>query len=97
MIAQSNKAIGRLEKVKCRCPISPIVEAANGKVDSNECLEIPRLLVTLEEAARVLSISRSQLYKLLNSGHLASVHVGRSRRIRMRDIENFVDRVSDEY
>jgi excisionase family DNA binding protein len=50
-----------------------------------------KLLLTLTEASQVLAISRSKLYELLNSGHLPSVHIGRSRRIRMKDIEDFVN------
>jgi len=49
-----------------------------------------KLLLTISEATHVLAISRSKLYELLNSGHLQSVHIGRSRRIRMRDLEEFV-------
>ena len=49
-----------------------------------------KLLLTISEATHVLAISRSQLYELLNSGHLQSVHIGRSRRIRMTDLEEFV-------
>ena len=52
---------------------------------------VQKLLLTLPEAGRVLAISRSKMYDLLNSGHLASVHIGRSRRIRVSDIENFVN------
>jgi excisionase family DNA binding protein len=49
-----------------------------------------KLLLTISEATHVLAISRSKLYELLNSGHLQSVHIGRSRRIRMTDLEEFV-------
>jgi excisionase family DNA binding protein len=49
-----------------------------------------KLLLTISEATHVLAISRSKLYGLLNSGHLPSVHIGRSRRIRMTDLEDFV-------
>jgi excisionase family DNA binding protein len=49
-----------------------------------------KLLLTITEASQVLAISRSKLYDLLNSGHLPSVHIGRSRRVRMKDIEEFV-------
>jgi len=38
-------------------------------------------LVTLPDAARFLSVSRGSLYDLLTTGQLASVHIGRSRRI----------------
>ena len=49
-----------------------------------------KLLLTIAEASQVLAISRSKFYDLLNSGHLTSVHIGRSRRIRMTDLEEFV-------
>jgi len=49
-----------------------------------------RLLLTVKEASEILSISRSKLYELLNSGSLPSVHIGRSRRLRLTDIQKFV-------
>jgi excisionase family DNA binding protein len=52
---------------------------------------VQKLLLTVPEAGRALAISRSKMYDLLNSGHLPSVHIGRSRRVRVSDIENFVD------
>jgi excisionase family DNA binding protein len=51
---------------------------------------VQKLLLTVPEAGRALAISRSKMYDLLNSGHLASVHIGRSRRVRVIDVENFV-------
>ena len=51
---------------------------------------VQKLLLTLPEAGRALAISRSKMYDLLNSGHLPSVHIGRSRRVRVIDVENFV-------
>jgi excisionase family DNA binding protein len=56
-----------------------------------------KLLLTTDEACRVLAISRSKLYELLGSGNLPSVRIGRSRRIRMRDLEEFVDSDCCEY
>ena len=56
-----------------------------------------KLLLTLPEASHVLAVSRSKLYDLLNSGHLPSVHIGRSRRIRVRDIETFIEGGGYEY
>ena len=56
-----------------------------------------KLLLTITEASQLLAISRSKLYELLNSGNLPSVHIGRSRRIRMKDIEEFVNDVGHEY
>jgi excisionase family DNA binding protein len=48
------------------------------------------LLVTLEEAARRLSIGRTSVYALVAAGELGSVRVGRSRRIRVSDLRAYV-------
>jgi excisionase family DNA binding protein len=53
--------------------------------------ESNKLLVTVEEAARRLSIGRSHLYEHLLRGSLRSVRIGRSRRIAFRDLEAFVE------
>jgi excisionase family DNA binding protein len=50
------------------------------------------LLVTTKEAKRLLSISHTALYGLISRGELESCLVGRSRRITMRSIEDFVER-----
>ena len=44
--------------------------------------EPQELLISIEEAARVLSLSRQKTYALANSGELPSVRIGRSIRIR---------------
>lgn len=41
----------------------------------------PRLLLTVEQAARRLNVGRTHLYALMASGDLESVRVGRLRRI----------------
>jgi excisionase family DNA binding protein len=60
-------------------------------VTVNQEFSPSKLLLTVTEASQVLAISRSKLYELLNSGYLPSVHIGRSRRIRMKDVEDFVN------
>ena len=47
-------------------------------------------LVTVAEAAQFLAVSRGALYALLGSGQLASVHIGRARRIPMAELKRFV-------
>ena len=47
-------------------------------------------LVTLPEAARFLSVSRRSLDDLLTTGLLASVHIGRSRRIPLGGVRRYV-------
>ena len=47
-------------------------------------------LVTLPDAARFLSVSRGSLYDLLTTGQLASVHIGRSRRIPIGELRRYI-------
>ena len=54
------------------------------------------LLVTVVEAARRLSIARSHLYQHLQRGTLGSVHIGRSRRIPLGELDAFVARLRGE-
>ena len=54
------------------------------------------ILLTVEDAARVLSIGRSRLYMLLRSGEIESVSLGRSRRIPAAAIQTYVDALREE-
>lgn len=48
-------------------------------------------LISIAETAAILSLSRSSVNRILNSGRLPSVRILGSRRIRVRDIEVFLD------
>jgi excisionase family DNA binding protein len=48
------------------------------------------MLLTVEDAANVLQIGRTRVFGLIANGILASVKIGRSRRIRRRDLEAYV-------
>lgn len=48
------------------------------------------LLLTAEQAARALNVSRSRIYEWIQSGELPSVTLGRSRRVSRRALEAFV-------
>ena len=48
------------------------------------------IVVTVRDAAAMLSISRSRVYELLTEGALASVRIGRSRRITVRSIRRLL-------
>lgn len=54
-----------------------------------------RLAYTVDEAAEILSIGRSTLYELLTSGKIASVKIGRSRRIRHAAIVAYLDALEE--
>ena len=49
-----------------------------------------KLAYTVEEAAQLLSISRAQIYRLIDSRQLNSITVGRSRRITQGQLDAFV-------
>ena len=54
-----------------------------------------RLLVDLGEAAKALSISRRSVQELVYRRVLASVRVGRCRRIAVQDLEDYVLRLRE--
>ncbi len=49
-----------------------------------------RLLFTVNEAARILSLSRPFIYRLIQRGEIASLKVGGLRRIALEDLQKFV-------
>ena len=57
---------------------------------------VPRLLMTVPEAAEALAISRSKLYELLASGAIASIRIDGSRRIPLTALEEYVSRLLAE-
>ena len=58
--------------------------------------EEPRLLPRIEEAAKRLGIGRSLMYRLVMSGEVESVHVGRLRRIPAECLAEHVARLRDQ-
>ena len=52
-----------------------------------------RLLLTVEEAARLLSIGRPKMWRLAMAGEVVSVKIGASRRIPMTALEAYVRRL----
>jgi len=55
----------------------------------------PRLLLRIEEAAQRLGIGRSLMYRLVLTGEVESVHVGRLRRIPAECLAEHVARLRD--
>ena len=51
---------------------------------------VTRLLLTTQEAMTALCLSRSSLSKLLLSGEIPSITVGRSRRIPLKALEEWI-------
>jgi excisionase family DNA binding protein len=48
------------------------------------------MLLTIKEVERTLSLGRTQVYKLINSGELRSITIGRCRRIPRQAVAEFV-------
>jgi excisionase family DNA binding protein len=51
-----------------------------------------KLLFTTVEAAKSLSISRSQVYGLIQNGELDSIKVGNCRRIPAEALRHYIDK-----
>jgi excisionase family DNA binding protein len=67
-----------------------VIGTAPGQVGDGES---PRLLITVEAAAELLSISRTRMYALIKAGEVMSVRVGRLRRIPVGALDAFMTRL----
>jgi excisionase family DNA binding protein len=57
-----------------------------------------QLLYTVEQAARVLAISRSSVYRLITSKEIVTIGIGRSRRVSHQALEGFINaKTKSEY
>ncbi|WP_093267415.1 helix-turn-helix domain-containing protein [Saccharopolyspora shandongensis] len=54
------------------------------------------MLLTVEAAARRLSVSRTTMFRLLKSGAVASVRIGHARRVPAEAITAYVERLAAE-
>ena len=55
--------------------------------------ERPRLMLTIQEAADQLAISRTLCYQLIKAGSLGTVRIGRLNRVPADELEDFVARL----
>ena len=53
-----------------------------------------QILLTVEEAAKALAISRTMLFHLIRTGQLVTVRIGRLRRVPTWALEDFARQVS---
>ncbi len=49
-------------------------------------------ILTVSEAANALRIGRTAMYELLSKGEIPSFTVGRSRRLRRSDLDDYIKR-----
>ena len=66
------------------------------RTEPREVIRPPKLLLTVVEAAHVLSISRSKLYELLAARVVVSVKIDGSRLIPAKSIETYVAALIEE-
>ena len=52
------------------------------------------VLLKVEEAAKRLQVCRATMFKLIGSGEIESVQIGRLRRVRPSALDDYVDRLS---
>ena len=52
-----------------------------------------KLAYTVEEAAELLSLSRAQIYRLIDFGELRSVKIGKCRRVTSAQLQSFVTKL----
>ena len=55
-----------------------------------------KLLLSPEEAAEVLGVGRSRVYDLMRKRELASVRIGKSRRVPVAALRTYVERLTEE-
>ena len=51
---------------------------------------VQRLAFTVQEAAVMLSLSRSLVYELINAGKIETIKIGRARRITSNQLEKYL-------
>jgi excisionase family DNA binding protein len=52
--------------------------------------ELP-MLFTPVQAAKIMNVSRSHVYTMMNKGELGSVNIGRCRRITVSQMNDFIE------
>jgi excisionase family DNA binding protein len=78
----------------CTCDTSPDPSPGDEEKAIHQA-EVQRpLLLTVKEAAALIGIGRSTLYRLMEAGEVDSVHIGTSRRIPLQSAYAFVERVT---
>jgi excisionase family DNA binding protein len=77
--------------------LAPTVRGGRGaaRTDPRDVIDLTvradnRLLLTVEEAADRLGIGRSLMYELIGCGQIASIRVGRLRRVPLESLTDYV-------
>lgn len=57
---------------------------------------IAPISVGVEEAARLIGVTRSKFYEMISCGNIYSFKLGRRRLILVKDLESFIHRHAEE-
>jgi len=57
--------------------------------------ELP-MLFNAVQVAKIMGVSKSQVYNLMNSGRLGSVSIGRSRRVTNMQMQEFISTLTPD-
>jgi excisionase family DNA binding protein len=83
------RAISILRGVELAAPPPPTRDEPRD-TSTTSTAPTSKLLLTAEQAADALSVSRGRVYELIASGRLKSVKLGKSRRISRRALEELI-------
>lgn len=85
--AEIHALLGRLAELLTGQP-----DAEPPQVPAQRTMPEPKLL-TVEEAARRLGISRTRMYALIGAGEVESVQIGRLRRVHVDQVDAYATRL----
>ena len=55
-----------------------------------------KMAYTIEEASDLLSLSRAQIYRLIDRGEIETIKIGKARRVTVRQLEAFLQRLEQQ-
>ena len=53
--------------------------------------DVKPMLMRIDQAAQALGIGRTTMYRLIKEGHFTVVRIGRATRLRLADVQAWVD------
>ena len=55
-----------------------------------------KMAYTVEEASQLISLSRAQIYRLIDLGEMETIKIGKSRRITSRQLDEFLHKLEQQ-
>ena len=91
MLARAQNPSPIVDPARDRPLIPDATVTTQASIDSADRATTGPLLVTVAHAAELLSVSRTTLYELLARGAIESIYIGRSRRVPVGALHEFVE------